>query len=327
MADRAHRERSRSPYEDSYSSDSASSASSHHPPEEPKVRLAQIFIIKVDPDTECIISILPWDGRDPGDGRDPSDGRYPRDGYSILLAYGVKVSDTTYDSYTPTTEDVNKLLDKLRQFKNSRTVEPTRCFEHMRGTYPSGDSFSILFGGRMKLQRKLNPYQNPNAYGREELFRDSALIQLMKKISRYKWYRDNFKIYASTELNEDGRPKSCWYLVNGPDRWDEHSPYIKVVNASEVPLADPCDITKKYRVLYNFTPDRIEKILFERECKRRFSLRTIHFTPAPAPAPVDPPGGGSKSRRRLKRSFKRKTIKRINKRNKRKTIKRRFKKR
>jgi hypothetical protein len=37
--------------------------------------------------------------------------------------------------------------------------------------------------------------------------------------------------------------------------------------------------------------------------------------------------GGSKSRRRLKRRFKRKTIKRINKRNKRKTIKLRFKKR
>jgi hypothetical protein len=168
----------------------------------------------------------------------------------------------------------------------------------------------------MKLERTFNPYETPGAHGRDEPLRDSLLENLMKKISRYDWYRDNFKIYASTKPTVDGRPESCWYLVNGPDSWDTNSPYIEVVNASEVPLADPCDITKPYRVLYNFTPHHIEKILLEREiCNRIVNLRTIRVTT---------PAGGSKSRRRVKRRFKRKTIKRINKR---KTIKRRFKKR
>lgn len=275
---------------------------------EPTVKLAKIFIIKVDPATKSIVSALPWDGRN------------PEDGCSTLLAYGVKISDNTYDAYTPVTAMISQELAKLENDKNSRMQLPERGFDHLRGTYPSGDSFSYLFGN-LEQGRTLRPYEPPNVHGRRETLQNLLLEQLMTKTSRYAWRRDNFKIYASTKLNDKGRPESCWYLVNGPDRWDEYSPYIEEVKASEVPLDDACDKTKKYCVLYTFTQGNIHKSLFSREFTRRVDLRRRSASPLPRPQ------GGGKSRRRLKRRFKRKTIKQINKRNKRKTIKRRFKKR
>jgi len=293
------------------SSDSSSPSPPRRRREVQMVKLAQIFIIKIDPETNCIVSILPWDGRDPNDG------------YSILVAYGVKISDTTYNSYTPIPTMVSQHLERLEKFKNSRTILPERSFGHMRNTYPSGDSFSILFTGCTDLEpkRSVCPYRPHGLHGPKEPLQNLFLQNLMRKISRYDWYRDNFKIYASTKRKPDGRPESCWYLVNGPDTWDEHSQYIKDVEASEVPLDDACDIRKPYCVLYNFTPNKIEGTLFSRQLPPGFSIAHFRTTSHPT---VPAPGGGSKSRRRLKRRFKRKTIKRINKR---KTIKRRFKKR
>ena len=290
------------------SQSSASSGYSVAPTTEPTVKLAKIFIIKIDPDTKSIVSALPWDGRN------------PEDGYSTLLAYGVRIADNTYDAYTPVTAMISQELAKLEKYKNSRMQLPERGFEHLRGIYPSGDSFSYLFGN-LEQGRALHPYVTPNVYIPTESLQNLLLEKLMTKTSRYAWRRDNFKIYASTKLNEEGRPESCWYLVNGPDRWDEYSPYIEEVNASEVPLDDACDKTKKYCVLYTFTHGNIQKSLFSREFTRADLRRRIPRSASPLPQ------GGGKSRRRLKRRFKRKTIKQINKRNKRKTIKRRFKKR
>jgi hypothetical protein len=317
-----------------YNSDSDSSASSASSPSQEqvrKVRLAQIFIIKIDPLTNCIVSILPWDGTD------------PKDGCSILLAYRVKISDNTYDAYTPITAMVSQTLDWLeRRCKNSRTMAPERSFKDMRGKYPSGDSFSFLFVSveHLKPKRTFPPYESPNLHGRIETSQDLLLEHLMRKTSRHPWRRDDFKIYALNEETEYGRPKSCWYLLNGPDTYDDPSPYIEVVKASELPLDNPSDTTKKYRVLHYFTPRQIDKRLLSTglgtDIENFRPPRTSSMSPPPRFGslvtgqgiiePIEPikqsAQDGGKSRRRLKRRFKRKTIKRINKRNKRKTIKR-----
>ena len=123
----------------------------------------------------------------------------------------------------------------------------------------------------------------------------------MTKTQRHDWRRDDFKIYASKEHNAYGRPESCWYLVNGHDVWDENRPYIKRVSVSHIPLSDPGNTKKKYRVLRTFTVNNVVRHCFWRE------VGVLHnkFNP-PKMGDVQKAG---KSRRKLKLRFKRKTIK------------------
>jgi hypothetical protein len=280
------------------SSSGRSSRSRNRSPQEQTVLLAQIFIIKIDPVTKNIESYQAWDGRNPGTNE-------------TLIANGVKISDNTYDAYTPISAYVDKKLKGLKRHRSShRTSSPERSFEHLRGQYPNGNCFSYLYGNLEGQERAQGPYANPGVYGRREPLQELLLPSLMTKTPRHAWRRDDFKIYASNEDKLGGRPQTCWYLVNGHDVWDENSPYIKRVSVLDIP-SDPGDIKKNYRVLHTFTVSDVYSYCLSRE------MGPFHRKM----------GGGQKagkSRRKLKLRFKRKTIKRIFKR---KTIKRIFKKR
>ena len=286
--------------------DSASSGRSRsRSPLEETVLLAQIFIIKMNPDTKSksIVSYQAWDGTKP-------------DTNDMLIVDGVGISDNTYDAYTPISADVHNRLKRLKTYNSShRTESPERSFKHLRGEYPNGNCFSYLFGNLEGHRRAPGLHGTHDVYGRTEPFQGEFLRNLMIKAPRHAWRRDDFKIYASKELNTDGRPESCWYLVNGQDVWDESSPYIKEVNVSDIPLSDPGDTTKnyRYRVLHDFTVNNVVKHCFWREMVNNPFRRKMKGRQ-----------GGGKSRRKLKLRFKKKTIKL---RFKRKTIKRIFKKR
>ena len=110
-------------------SDSASSASigrrrsRSRSPQEETVLLAQIFIIKMNPDTKNIESYMAWDGTEPGKN-------------DMLIVNGVGISDNTYGAYTPIGADVHNMLNKLKKHKSShRTESPERSFKHLRGRY------------------------------------------------------------------------------------------------------------------------------------------------------------------------------------------------
>ena len=290
-------------------SDSASSASigrrrsRSRSPQEETVLLAQIFIIKMNPDTKNIESYMAWDGTEPGKN-------------DMLIVNGVGISDNTYGAYTPIGADVHNMLNKLKKHKSShRTESPERSFKHLRGRYPNGNCFSYLFGNLEGQGRAPGLYGKHNVYGHTEIFQNSLLPNLMTKTPQQTWRRDDFKIYASRERKTDGRPQTqtCWYLVNGQDVWDENSQHIERVKVSEIPLSDPGDTTKPYYVLHDFTVNNVVGHCFWREIGNNQFHRKM--------------GGGQKagkSRRKLKLRFKKKTIKL---RFKRKTIKRIFKKR
>ena len=291
------------------SSDSASSASigrrrsrSRSPLEE-TVLLAQIFIIKMSPDTKYIVSDVPWDGTKP-------------DTNDMLIVNGVGISDNTYDAYTPISADVHNRLKRLKTYNSShRTESPERSFEHLRGRYPNGNCFSYLFGNLEGHRRAPGLHGTHDVYGRTEPFQGEFLRNLMIKAPRHAWRRDDFKIYASKELNTDGCPESCWYLVNGHDNWDKNSPDIKRVSVSDIPLSDPGYTEKPYYVLRDFTVNDVVGHCFWRE---------MGMGNNPFRRIMKGRQGGGKSRRKLKLRFKKKTIKL---RFKRKTIKRIFKKR
>jgi hypothetical protein len=80
---------------------------------------------------------------------------------------------------------------------------------------------------------------------------------------------------------------------------------------------------KLYTPFYNYIPSHISERIIAAET----GSSSLSKSGRPYKRQKIVHEGGGKSRRRVKRRFKRKTIKRINKRNKRKTIKRRFKKR
>jgi hypothetical protein len=294
-------------YSDTSSSSSSNASSSDR--QEQRVVLAKIFIIKIDPETDSIVSIESWDGTEPEEG-------------SMLLAYGVKISDNTFDAYTPITDIIRKKLALLEKHKSyHRTASPKRSFKHMIGELPSGDSFSCLYGNPYK--RKMDPYQPTSVYETDEKLQDLLLISLMTKRSRHAWRRDDFKIYASRKLRTDGRPKSCWYLVNGQDVWDEGSPYIKKVKESKISLSDACDIKKDYCVLHDFTVSNVQDLLFHRELHKYShigrprkrprmdsSSNKDHEYKFKYESPSIPSKRGGKSRRIVKLRFKKKTIKR-----------------
>lgn len=269
-------------------------------PSEKTVLLAQIFRITINPDTKSIVSYQAWDGTKP-------------DTNDMLIVNGVNVSDNTYDAYTDISADVHNMLKRLNGYRSShRTSSPERIFEHLRGRYPNGNCFSYLSGNLEGHGRAHGPYRKSGLYGRTEPLQGELLRNLMIKAPRHAWRRDDFKIYASKKLNTDGRPKSCWYLVNGHDDWDENSPHIKRVSVLDIP-SSPSDTTKPYYVLHDFTVNNVVGHCFQREMGNNPFRRKM--------------GGGQKagkSRRKLKLRFKKKTIKL---RFKRKTIKRIFKKR
>ena len=293
----------------SFSNSSNSSNSSSSAQQEQRVTLAKIFIIKLDPLTDSIVSIESWDGTEPEEG-------------SMLLAYGVKISDNTFDAYTPITDIIRKKLALLEKHKSYHiTASPKRSFKHMIGKLPSGDSFSCLYGNPYK--RKMDPYQPINVYGTDEKLQDLLLTSLMTKRSRHAWRRDKFKMYASRKLRTNGRPKSCWYLVNGHDEYDEDSPYIKKVKESKISLSDACDTKKDYCVLHDFMVSNVQDLLFQRELhqyshtgrprkrpRMDSSSNKDHEYKFKYESPYIPSKRGGKSRRIAKLRFKRKTIKR-----------------
>lgn len=255
-------------------------------PQEQTVLLAQIFIIKIDPVTKYIVSYLPWDGTEPGEN-------------DMLIVHHVKVSDNTYDAYTHISADVHNRLKRLNGYRSShRTSSPERSFEHLRGQYPNGNCFSYLSGNLEGHGRAHDLYGKHVVYGRTEPLQGEFLRNLMTKTQRHTWRRDDFKIYASNEL-KDGRPVSCWYLVNGHDVWDENSDYIKEVNVSDIP-SSPSDTAKPYYVLHDFTVNNVYSYCLRREIvgNNRFKRQKIEDVKK-----------GGKSRRKLKLRFKRKTIK------------------
>jgi hypothetical protein len=271
------------------------------------VKLAQIFIIKINPDNS-IASIAPWDGKEPGIN-------------DRLVAYGVKISDNTYDAYTPIGMNARKMLSRLEQNTSSiRTASPKRDFEYMRGQFPESNIFySYLYGNPLKRLPLPLPTLSFNIFGAKETLEASLLANLMKNITRSHRPGYKNKIYVLTErsIGEKGCTSSCWYLVDGPDEYQIGSPYIQEVNILDTSLSEPGNTLKKYCILDRFLVDDACSYCFGREIGK-FSYNPLKRRKL---------GGGQKagkSRRRLKRRFKRKTIKR---RNKRKTIKRRFKKR
>ena len=273
-----------------------SSGDSYGSSQEEKVVLAQIFIIKIDPDTKLVVSAAPWDGREPGIG-------------DMLLAYGVKISNNTYDAYIPIDGLVGKKLDRLEQHKSSfRTASPNRDFDYMRGQYPSKVSFSYLSGNT--TSRNFAPFETlDRMFGSKESLEPLLLDSLMKKQARHSWRRDDFKIYVSTETNtgDGGCTYLCWYLVNGSDVSDINSPYIKKVNKSDISLSDPGSLRKKYCVLHTFLVGDACSYCFNREIRGHPGYpgrRKFGESRKPRSA------GGGKSHRKLKRRFKRKTIKR-----------------
>ena len=295
------RSRSRSRSRSSNDSGDTSSASSGRSrtrsrsitPEE-KVVLAQIFIIKIDPDTKLVVSAAPWDGIKPATG-------------DILLAYGVKISNNTYDAYIPIDGLVGKKLDRLEQHKSSfRSPSPNRKFDYMIGQHPSGDSFSYLHGN--PSSRFFPPFETlDRIFGSKESLESLLLYNLMNKITRHSWRKDDFKIYVSTETNNgvEGCTYSCWYLVDGPDSSDINSPYIKKVNKSDISLSEPGSIRKKYCVLNRFLHDNTCGYCFSREMGPR-----NHYKRGFGEKKKRGGMGGGKSHRKLKRRFKIKTIKR-----------------
>jgi hypothetical protein len=271
------------------------------------VKLAQIFIIKINPDN-YIANTAPWDGTKPGIN-------------DRLLAYGVKISDNTYDAYTPIGTNARKMLSRLEQNTSSiRTASPKRDFEYMRGQFPESNIFySYLYGNPLKRLPLPLPTLSFNIFGAKETLEASLLANLMKNITRSHRPGYKNKIYVLTEGSIGGAVQpctsSCWYLVDGPDEYQIGSPYIQEVNILDTSLSEPGNTLKKYCILDRFLVDDACSYCFRREMgnypENPFERRR-----------GDQKAG--KSRRRLKRRNKRKTIKR---RNKRKTIKRRFKKR
>ena len=271
---------------------------------EQMVKLAQIFIIKINPVDNSIASIAPWDGTEPGIN-------------DRLVAYGVKISDNTYDAYIPIDFNAHTILSRLEQTKSYiRTASPKRDFEYMRGQFPESNIFySYLYGNPLKRLPLPFPTLSFNIFGAKETFEALLLPNLMKNITRSHGHGYKNKIYILTE----GRPctSSCWYLVDGPDEPQRGSPYIQEVNILDTSLSEPGNTLKKYCILDRFLVDDACSYCFRREMgkfpENPFKRQKL--------------AGGQKagkSHRKLKRRFKRKTIKRINKR---KTIKRRFKNR
>jgi hypothetical protein len=296
---------------DGYSTDSSTSSGSMSRSQlEQMVKLAQIFIIKINPEDNSIASIAPWDGKEPGIN-------------DRLVAYGVKISDNTYDAYIPIDLNAHKILRRLEQNKSSiRTASPKRDFEYMRGEHPGDNIFySYLYGNPFKRKPPLYRPAGDGIFGAKETLEALLLANLMKNITRSHRPGYKNKIYVLTEGSIGGAVQpctsSCWYLVDGPDEYQIGSPYIEEVNILDISLSETGNLSKKYCVLDRFLVDDACSYCFGREIGKfsdnPFKRRKL--------------GGGQKagkSRRRLKRRFKRKTIKR---RNKRKTIKRIFKKR
>ena len=269
-------------------SSSSRSRSRSRSPQEQTVLLAQIFIIKMTPKTKNIECYMAWDGTEP-------------DTNDMLFANGVKISDNTYKAYIDIGADVHNRLKRLKRHSSShRTSSPERSFEHLRGQYPNGNWFSYLSGNLEGHGRAHGPYANPGVYGRTEPLQGELLRNLMTKTQRHALRIDDFKIYASKELNAYGRPESCWYLVNGHDVWDENSPYIKRVSVSHIPLSDPGDTKKKYRVLRTFTVRGVYNYFLCREIVGNNPFKRQKNEGVQK---------AGKSRRKLKLRFKRKTIK------------------
>jgi hypothetical protein len=258
------------------------------------VKLAQIFIIKLDPFTKNVMTAVPWDGRRPGPG-------------DILLAYGVKISNNTYDAYIPIDGLVGKKLDRLKRHKGSiRSASPNRGFQTHVGEHPNGVPFSYLHGNT--ATRKFPPYETIDSiFGHKETLEPLLLDKIMTKESRHEWRKDDFRIYVLTEraTGVEGCTSSCWYLVNGSDTPDIGGRYIREVKKSKLsPVIG--SLEEKYCILDKFLVGDACSYCFNRELGRHTGMRIFGKSSRNKPNSV----GGGKSHRKLKRRFKRKTIKR-----------------
>ena len=195
-------------------SDSDDDDSAVRTPEQ-MVKLAQIFIIKINPEDNSIASIAPWDGTEPGIN-------------DRLVAYGVKISDRTYDAYTNVSSLIAQKMEKLEGIQSHhRTVEDKRTFDHLHAITETGALVSCLYG--CQASRKPLPYKPPSAWGRTETLQDSLLPNLMNGRPRFKYDEKGiFRVYV--EIVQDTKlPKSCWFSATGQDEWAEVPGYTKEV--------------------------------------------------------------------------------------------------
>ena len=295
--------------EDSSDSDSSDS-SGHSASQRQSVRRVPLAaILEAKRENGGLTSIEFWKGQRPEQG-------------SALFAHGFGLSNLTADVYIP----VSSLKDteEARQEKNSskghyRAPKDQRTFDHWQYVTDTGVPGSFLHG--CQANRIATPISRHGMWGLNETLGDSLIPRLMKGQTRVPYRETVPRIVA--KYGKDGRPKKCFITATGQDTCHEVPGYTRKVKVSK--LSDKIDgisKNKKYIALGNYVPGNIQKLMDSR------ALGNHPGRPRPSQRPPGPaPGGGSKSRRRVKRRFKRKTIKRINKRNKRKTVKRRFKKR
>ena len=289
-----------------YNSDSSASQ------RQPVQRVSLAAILKAKTKDGGLENIQFWNGQRPGQG-------------SVLLSPGFRISDLTANVYTNV--DSSQAKEEARQKENSskghhRAPEDQRTFDHLRYLPPTGVPVSFLYGS--EGERNPNPYVLRGMWGPRETLGNSLLPNLMEGKPRIPYRETVRRIYA--KYGKDGRPKKCFITATGQDTCHEVPGYTRKVKVSK--LSDKIDgisKNKKYIALGNYAPGNIQKLM---------DSRALGNHPGPGPRhrpshhpPVPPTEGAGKSRRRLKRRNKRKTIKQINKRNKRKTIKRRFKKR
>jgi hypothetical protein len=293
-----------------YNSDNSGDSASQRQP----VQMEPLAkILKATTGDGGLARIEEWKGENPGPD-------------NALFAPGYRLSDSTANAYT----NVGSIIDKkaARQEENSsrgwhRAAPDTRTFDNLRVVTNTGVPISCIHG--CQTNRLQLPYSSPSVWGQNETLQNSLLLNIMQRTPRFSYSDKRPRVFA--KHNKKGDIKSCWISATGEDEWCNVPGYTKKVPISKLPVKVGDITKKKYSVLDKFAVRNVDGFLNSRSLGK-------HPGPGPRPrhrpshrTPVPPPQGGGKSRRRLKRRNKRKTIKQINKRNKRKTIKRRFKKR
>jgi hypothetical protein len=278
-----------------YTSDSSgynSDSSGHSASQRQLVqKVPLVAILEAKTENDGLTSIEFWKGQRPKQG-------------SSLFAHGLGLSDDTVNAYTAVSS--LKAKEEARQEKNSskghhRAPKDPRTFKHLRYLNPRGVPSSFLHG--CQANRKQNPYIPQGMWGPYETLGDSLIPNIMQRTPRY-LYRDDIPRVFSKH-NKKGDIKSCWISATGQDEWHNVPGYTRKVKVSQLPVKVGDITKKKYSVLHKFVVPNVDNFIRNRE------LGKHPGRPRPSQRPPAPPNaGGSKSRRRLKRSFKRKTIKR-----------------
>jgi hypothetical protein len=275
------------------SSDSGRYSIGNRRSQEPTVRLVKI--LNATTNDGGLESIKEWKGEIPGP-------------HNALFAHGLGLSDSTANAYTYISSLQAK--EEARQKENSskgwrRAPEVPRTFENLRYLNPGGVPSSFLHG--CQANRIVTPIKPLGMWGPYETLRDSLLPNIMQRTPRYS-FRDNPRVFS--KHNKKGDIKSCWISATGQDEWHNVPGYTRKVKVSQLPVKVGDITKKKYSVLDKFVVRNVNKFIHNRE------LGKHPGRPRPSQRPPAPPNaGGSKSRRRVKR------------RNKIKTVKLRFKKR